>query len=131
MDLHFNDEDKDVNKKLMNRFIDTLALLSNLRRLELLSVTHRSFVTAGLKREHAKFPSIREMVVSPKYPGFVKCSPNLESLTFRHGFRTRSKVAIELCGAKLKRVVGVDFSTDSHVECEFMKASPNLKQLLN
>ena len=122
---------KDTPKDLMSKFVNTLARLPNLRILELLSVSHRAPVTAGLKRKCAKFPNIREMIVSPKYPDFIKCCPNLESPTFRYGLSQSSSVAIELCGAGLKRIVGINFSTDIYVRREFMKTSPNPKQPLN
>ena len=127
VDLRF----KDAPKDLMKKFIDVLVRLPSLKRLELLSVSHRAPVTAGLKRKCAKFPNIREMIVSPKYPDFIRCCPNLESLTFRYGLSPRSCVAIDLCGARLKRIMGVDFSTDFYVRCKFVKASSNLKQPLN
>jgi hypothetical protein len=115
----------------MKVFIDALTRLPNLRRLELLSVSHRAPVTVALKRKCANFPNIREMTVSPKYPDFIKCCPNLESLTFRHGLSQRSCVAIDLCGSKLKRIAGVDCRVGPHVRCEFTKVSPTLKQPLN
>jgi len=122
---------KDAPKDLMRKFVDTLTRLPNLKRLELLSVTHRAPVTAGLKRKCANFPNIREMIVSPKYPDFIRCCPNVENLTFRYGLSPRSRVAIDLCGPGLKRIVGVNFSMDFYVRCKFVKASPNLKQPLN
>jgi len=122
---------KEAPRDLMRKFVDTLTRLPNLRRLELLSVTHRAPVTAGLKRKCANFPNIREMIVSPKYPDFIRCCPNVENLTFRYGLSPRSRVAIDLCGSRLRRVVGVNFSMDFYVRCEFPKTSPNLKQPLN
>ena len=92
----------------MRTFVDTLVRLPNLRRLELLSVSHRCPVTAGLKRKCAQFPNIREMVVDRMYPDFIKSCPNLESLTFRDGLGSRSSAAIESYGVELKRVAGVD-----------------------
>ena len=108
----------------MKKFVDTLVRLPNLRRLELLSVSLKSPVTAGLKRKCAKFPNIREMIVCPKYPAFVKSCPNLESLTFRDGLPQNSKKATDLCDAELKRIVGVDFSLGHYVGCGFMKYRP-------
>ena len=125
VDLKF----KDAPKDLMKKFVDTLVRLPNLRTLELLSISHRSPVTAGLKRKCATFPNIREIIISPKYPDFVTSCPNLESLTFRYGFTPRSPVAIDLCGEGLKRVAGIDFSMDRWVSCELACISPVLKQL--
>ena len=123
MDLRF----KDAPKNPMSKFVNTLVRLPNLRTLELLSVSHRGPVTAGLKRKCANFPSIREMTVDATYPDFVRSCPNLECLTFRHGLNFRAYVALESNGARLKRVAGVDFGTFFVVHCEFMNASPHLK----
>jgi hypothetical protein len=127
VDLRF----KDAPNDLMKKFVDTLARLPNLRTLELLSVSHRTPVTTGLKRKCAQFPNIREMIVDPTYPDFIRSCPNLESLTFRRGLRSRSYVAINSYGAGLKRVAGVDFQVFYNVRCKFAKASSYLKQLLS
>lgn len=127
MDLCF----KDAPKDLMRKFVDTLVRLPNLRTLELLSVSHRSPVTKGLKRKCAKFPNIREMIVDDVYPDFIKSCPNLRSLTFRHGFSSFACVAIPLYGAELKRVAGVDFIRYGAVQCKFMNTSSNPKHPLN
>jgi hypothetical protein len=100
-------------KDLMKKFVDTLLLLPNLRRLELLNVSHRSPVTVALKRKRTIFPNIREMVVDEYYPDFIQSCPNLESLTTRHGFSYNTSRAIRLYGAGLKRVTGVDFREDA------------------
>ena len=65
----------------MRRFIDTLTRLPNLRRLELLSVSHRGPITRALKRKSAKFPNIHEVLIDSKYPDFVISCPNLESIS--------------------------------------------------
>ena len=104
VDLEF----KSAPEDLMKKFVDTLLRLPNLRRLDLLSVSHRTRVTAALKPKRAIFPNIREMVVEDTYPDFIKSCPNLESLTFRQGFVDPAFRAIELYGAGLKRVTGVD-----------------------
>jgi hypothetical protein len=105
MDLHF----KYAPSGLMNKFIDTLLQLPNLRRLELLTISHRAPVMAALKRKCAIFPNIREMLVEFTCPDFIKSCPNLESLTFRRGLDEDACRAIELYGAGLKRVTGVGF----------------------
>jgi len=117
VDLSFRDAPDD----LMKKFIDTLVRLPNLRTLELLSVSHRSPVTAGLRRKCAKFPSIREMTVCSMYPDFIRSCPNLESLTFRRGFVEHSCAAVSSYGAGLKRVGGVDIVRSLNVECEFRR----------
>ena len=127
MDLCFRDAPKD----LMKKFIDTLVRLPNLRTLELLSVSHRSPVTAGLKRKCAKFPNIRKMTVDDTYSDFIRSCPNLEDLTFRYGWRRNAHTALALYGAGLKHVAGVDFDTFSVVQCEFMNTPSHLKQPLN
>ena len=115
MDLH----SKYAPKDLMKKFIDTLVRLPNLRRLELLSVSHRSPVTAQLKRKCAVFPNIREMIVDNTYPDFIKCCPNLESLAFIRTVDKHACRAIELHGAGLKRVTGVDVHKDRPLEGKF------------
>ena len=112
---------KEAPSDLMTKFVDVLARLPNLRTLELLHVTRRTPVTNGLKRKCAKFPSIREMTVCSTYPDFIRSCPNLESLSFRHGFGNGSSRALGLYGAGLKRVRGVVISRDSNVECELPK----------
>ena len=116
VDLQF----KDAPKDLMRKFVDTLVRLPNLRALELLNTSHRSPITAGLKRKCAKFPNIREMVVDSTYPDFIKSCPNLESLTFKNGLRARSGAAIKMYGAGLKRVAGAEIQLPYSVRREFM-----------
>jgi len=112
----------------MDKFIDTLTQLPNLRTLNLLSTSHRCPVTEALDRKRPKFPNIREMIVSPMYPDFVRTCPNLESLTFRYGCAPHTDVAIDICGAGLKRVAGIDLYVSTYVSCEFVNVSPDLKQ---
>lgn len=52
---------------LMEKFVDALLLLPNLRKLDILSVNHRSRAAAVLKRKGAIFPNVREMVVEDVY----------------------------------------------------------------
>ena len=120
MDLRF----KSAPSDLMRKFVDTLVRLPNLRRLELLSVTHRTPVTIELKRKCAKFPNIREMAVENLYPDFIKSCPNLESLTFRTGLGFRSWAAIKSYGSELRRVTGVNFIGFCSVPCEFTNTPP-------
>jgi len=127
VDLRF----KDAPKDLMNRFVETLARLPNLRALELLSVTRRGPVTAGLKRKCANFPSIREMAVDAVYPDFIRSCPNLEDLTFRSILSDNGYNALKSYGAGLKRITGVNLHSPFSAQCEFMTTSPHLKQPLN
>jgi hypothetical protein len=127
VDLRF----KDAPKDLMKKFVNALVRLPNLRTLELLSVSHRSPVTTGLKRKCAKFPNIREMTVDATYPDFIRSCPNLEGLTFRHGLSYNAFIALESYGAGLKRVAGVDFNTFFAVKREFTNTSSHPKQPLN
>lgn len=120
VDLRFRDAPKD----LMRRFIDTLVQLPNLRRLELLSVSHRSPVTPALKRKSAKFPNIREMLVDSNYPDFVITCPNLESLTFRYRPTCCFHKTIDSCGAGLERVDGLKLSVSYGVRCGLISTSP-------
>ena len=121
----------DAPKDLMNKFVGTLARLPNLRTLELLSVSRRGPVTAGLKRKCANFPSIREMAVNVTYPDFIRSCPNLEGLTFRSILSSSGYSALKSYGAGLKRITGVNFGPFFAVQCEFMTTSPHPKQPLN
>jgi len=127
VDLSF----KDAPEDLMTKFVDALVRLPNLRTLELLAATRSSPVTRGLKRECARFPSIREMTVCPMCPDFIRSCPNLESLTFRHGFERDFVNALSLYGAELKRVRGVDTSRGWSMEYEFLKVPSELRESLN
>lgn len=127
MDLSF----KSAPRDLMTKFIDALVRLPNLRTLELLDVSHRSPVTRGLNRKCAKFPNIREMVVSLLYPDFIRSCPNLESLSFRQGFGKNCSDALSLYGAELKRVGGVGGYRGLGIECEFSKVPSDPKPSLN
>jgi len=104
----------------MTKLVDVLVRLPNLNTLELLSSTHRSPITRALKRKCAKFPSIREMTVCTICPDFMKTCPNLESLTFRHGFGKAAMDPLSLYGPglRLKRVRGVMTHDSQSVECE-------------
>ncbi|KAF9645681.1 hypothetical protein BDM02DRAFT_3189524 [Thelephora ganbajun] len=124
VDLSF----KDAPNDLMKKFIDTLVRLPNLRMLELLSVSHRSPVTTGLKRKCAHFPSIREMTVCSMYPDFIRSCPNLESLTFRRGFVLHSYATISSYGAGLKRVRGVDVGRSLNVD-SVVRGCPKLQEI--
>ena len=109
---------KDAPKDLMTKFVDVLVRLPNPRALQLLSITHRSPVTRGLKRKCSRFPSIREMTICSKYPDFTRSCPNLESLTFRYGTVDDDSAAVRSYGAELKRVGGVHVYRASSVECD-------------
>ena len=99
---------KSAPKDLMTKFVDTLLRLPNLRRLELLRVTHRSHFAPALKHKRTIFPNIREVLVD-HVSEFIQSCPNLESLTVRSGLCVSTCRSIELYGTGLKRVTGVDF----------------------
>ena len=116
MDLSF----KDPTTGLMTKFLNVLARLPNLRTLELLDVTHRNPITRALKLKYAKFPSIKELTVCDNCNDFVETCPNLESLTFRHGFEYNPEPLV-LRGAGLKRVEGVSTFRSMSVERKLSK----------
>lgn len=113
----------------MRKFIDTLLRLPNLRRLNLLGVTHRSPVTAALEHEWAIFPNIREMVVDRSCPDFIKSCPNLESLTFRCDLDDRACGTIELYGGGLKRVTGIGLYAQPDHIAVVVQSSPKLQEI--
>ena len=123
MVLSFGDAPGDM----MTTFVDVLVRLPNLRTLELLDVTHRDPITRALRRECARFPSIQEMTVCTTCPDFIKTCPNLESVTFRHGFERAATDALSLYGAGLKRVKGVVTYSSRSVECELSKVPSSPK----
>ena len=117
VDLHL----KHAPEDLMKKFVDTLLQLPNLRRLELLRVSHTYSITAALEHKRARFPNIREMVVEHICPGFVRSCPNLESLTFRRDFNESALATLDLYYyAGLKRVTGLDPFPYPHLSCKFM-----------
>ena len=131
VDLQFRSAPED----LMMVFVDALIHLPNLKRLELLSVSHRTPAATGaelkikkraatvLGREYAMFPNIREILIEPTYPDIIKNCPNLESLTF---LRTSSykyiRRMIKSYGSRLKRVTGIRHRHHGlfrYLSCEF------------
>ena len=100
---------KNAPKDSITKFVGCLVRLPNLRTLEILCISHTKLVTSGLERNHARFPSIRELLVHEMLAEFIKRCPNVESVTVT-GEHSRD-VQI-LCSRwkelkRLRRVVGV------------------------
>jgi len=115
----------------MTKFVDVLVRLPNLRTLELLSSTHRSPITRALKRKCANFPTIRELTLCTVSFVFMKTCPNLENVTFRHGFGQAATDPLSLYGAGLKRLKGVLTYDSWNMECEFLRVPPDPRKSLN
>ena len=113
----------------MKKFIDTLLQLPNLRCLGVLGVTHRTPVTAALKRKCAIFPNVREMVVEHTYPDFIKSCPNLESLRFRRDLDDCASRAIQLYGGGLKRITGVVAHVHPEHIAVIVQSCPKLQEI--
>ena len=93
---------------LMTKFVDCLVQLSNLKTLEILSVSSRAPISKALKRKYAVFPSIRELRITHACHHFIRNCPNLEHLTFTSGLDTHAPVTVHSHGKGLKRIAGVD-----------------------
>jgi hypothetical protein len=106
VDLYF----KYAPKDLMSKFIDCLIQLPNLRTLEVFSTSHVSPITRGVKRKSARFPSIRELGISNRTAKFVRCCPNLETVTAPDRLNLEGAAVLSSHGRELnslKRVVGI------------------------
>ena len=115
---------KDTPKDLVEKFVDVLVRLPNLKTLELLGVTIIDPVMRELDRKCAVFPSICEITICDMYPNFINSCPNLESPTFRHDIgKITTDIILREHGAELKRIRGIRMGSNvgSYVECEFLK----------
>jgi len=105
VDLQFAGAPKD----LMTKFVDCLVQLPNLRTLDIFGTSSIDPMKQGLKRECARFLSIRELWIGDMLGTFVGSCPNVESVTAVGGLSWDVGVlclqAKEL--KRLKRVAGV------------------------
>lgn len=106
MDLHFKYSPKD----LMANFINCLKRLPNLRTLEVFDTSHMDPITRGLKLKSARFPSVRELVISNRTAKFIWGCPNVETVVAPRGLHFEGSKILGSHGKELKnlrRVVGV------------------------
>lgn len=102
VDLRFDNSPKD----LMRKFMNCLVRLCNLKTLEIFSTTH----AAPIARRSARFPSIRELVITNSTVQFVRNCPNVEVVTVLDQLYVTGALILHSHrkGLKeLKRVVGV------------------------
>ena len=93
-----------AREDLATVFVDCLVRLPNLRTLDILITSRVNIVNLlqELKRECARFPSIRELWMSNELAGLIGNCPNAESITF---VRTLRDTGIpHLRGKRLRRV---------------------------
>jgi len=102
-------------KDLMTKFVDCLVLLSNLRALDIFGTSSIDPMKKDLKRERARFPSIRELCIGDTLGAFVDNCPNVESVTVVGGF-TLDIVGLCLHAKELKRLKRVAGVPKEHVQ---------------
>ena len=85
----------------MTKFLGCLALLPNLKTLDIFSVNSNE-VLLGLNRKSAKFRNIREFGVNWPAVGLVWRCPNVETITIRG--RWKRPVLPKSCGERLKKL---------------------------
>ena len=94
----------------MAKFIGSLALLPNLKTLEVFSTDRNELFLGGLKQKSARFPSVRELGVSEATVKLVGNCPNVEGVIVRGVLFSGGAVLLGSHGKelrKLKRIAGV------------------------
>ena len=86
---------------LMATFFDCMALLHDLKNLEIFSTSYDKMFL-GLKWESSQFPTIRELGINGAVMELVWKCPNVESATIRGTLRVA--VLLQLHGKRLKRL---------------------------
>ena len=103
MDLRSTDTTKD----LMTKFVDCLVRLPNLRILDIFVPGSIDLTKQEFKRECARFPSIRELLVCSSLVEFVGNCPNVESVMITGSLIQHIEILC-LHGKRLRRVAGVN-----------------------
>ena len=94
-------------KDLIEKFVDCLVQLPNLRTLEIFSIGQVGLTT--LARNSSRFPSVRELVINNETACFIVNCPNVETVMTPYRL-SYGAMTLGLHGGqlkKLKRVVGV------------------------
>jgi len=92
---------------LMEKIVNCLVGLPNLKTLEILHVSSRALVSKALRRKYAVFPSIRVLRITNACHHFIRNCPNLEDLTFTAGLDKHASKTLRSHGQGLKRIAGV------------------------
>lgn len=97
----------------MEKFVNCLVELPNLKTLEILHVSSRAPVSKALRRKYAVFPGIRVLRITNACHHFIRNCPNLEDLTFTAGLDKHASETLRSHGRGLKRIAGVGGLLDS------------------
>ena len=92
---------------LIDKFVECIVRLPNLKTLEVLEVRARAPISKALRRKHAIFPTIRELRITPACHHFIRKCPNLKDLTFTTTMDTYAPSTLLAYGKGLRRVAGV------------------------
>ena len=108
---------------LMNKFVDCLVRLPNLKTLEILNIDPGDAIPMALERELATFtlPSVRKLRILPECHNLVENCPNLESLIFTRPADERAHFTILSRGQGLKCIGGMSLYRGRDLDGE----SPN------
>ena len=99
----------------MEKFVDCLIRLPNLRVLEIYSATDPVPITRELERRCAQFPSVRELAVGDLSMAFVGSCPNLESIRILTN-STAGIASLVSYGKGLKRLKRVSGMTSEYIQ---------------
>jgi len=94
-----------AREDLATVFVDCLVRLPNLRTLDIPIISRVNTVKQELKRECARFPTIRELWICNELVEFVGNCPNVESVTFVG--TPRDDGILHLHGQRLRHVAGI------------------------
>ena len=105
---------------LMNKFIDCLVRLPNLKTLEILDIDPGDAIPRALKRELATFtlPSVRELRILPECHHLVENCPNLESLIFTRPADERAHSTVLSHGQGLRCIAGMSLYRERDLNSE-------------
>ena len=106
VDLHIQQSTWDT----MEKFVECLIQLPNLRTLEVFSAGDPYSITRELERKSARFPGVRELGISDGTAQFAGSCPNVETITALFEFSSKDARVLGFYGGrlkKLKRVVGI------------------------
>lgn len=113
----------------MEKFVCCLLGLPNLKTLDILGADKRSTISKALGHKNVKFSTIRELRIIQACHHFIKNCPNLEDVTFVTGLDTHASNTIRSHGKGLKRIAGVDVSSEWILDGELTHDSSSLDSL--
>ena len=110
----------------MEKFVDCLVRLPNLRALDILSASTPGPISKALKRKHVILPSIRQLRIVQACHYFIRKCPNLEDLTFVTGLDTDASSTVCSYGRGLERIAGVNIHSSKSLTGELVSGSSSL-----